>query len=166
MKKVNKAITIITIIISAFVLYALISPYLKQTVIESIDGYCLTIRGKYIIPYKYTKIMPPQEDFIKYEKNIPHGYEIGYIDKTHLIIYEVKGVSELNMPHIQYIIDSSYSLIDTMFQTRFTVCPIDDLFHPQICIHRESIDTCYIHGRPWAKLRPVAADVPSVAADL
>ena len=127
--------------------------YGRQTVIESIDGYYLTIRGDYIIPYKYTKIMPPQEDYIKYQRNNPHGFEIGYVDKTHLIIYDGKGISELNIPHFQYKIDSAYASIGTIFQTRFTVGSIDDYFHPQICIHRENIDTCYIHGKPWAKLR-------------
>ena len=153
MKKVNKAITIIAIIISAIVLYALISPYIKQTVIESIDGYCMTIRGKYIIPYKYTKIMPPKEDYIKYQKSIWYGYEISYIDKTHLIIYYVDDISEINMPHFQYIIDSTYVLVDTVFQTRFTVGAIDNPFNPQICINRKDIDTCYIHGMPWAKFK-------------
>ena len=153
MRKVIKAISLIVIICISITLFTLVSQYGKQTVIESIDGYCLTIRGEYLIPYKYTKIKPPQEDYIKFQKNNPHGFEIGYVDKTHLIIYDGKGISELNMPHIQYIIDSSYSSIDTIFQTRFTVGSIDNCFHPQICIHREGIDTCYIHGRPWAKLR-------------
>lgn len=152
MRKINKAITIIAIIITTIVLYSLISQYRKQTVIESIDGYCLTIRDEYLIPYKYTKVIPPKEDYIKVQKNNPYGFEIGYINKTHLIIYGGDGISEINLPHFQYVIDSTYVAIDTMFQTRFTVGAIDNPFHPQICINRKNIDTCYIYGRPWAKL--------------
>ena len=155
MRKIKKAITIIAIIITIIVLYSLISPYIKQTVIESIDGYCLTIRDEYLIPYKYTKVIPPKEDYIKFQKklqkNKSYGFEIGYINKTHLIIYDGKGISEINLPHFQYVIDSTYVAIDT-FQTRFTVGAIDNPFHPQICINQKNIDTCYIYGMPWAKL--------------
>lgn len=133
---------ILILSISAICLIAYYKVFKANYCIETIDGYCCTMKGLYFIPYKYTDILNPSMDYIKLVGDC-YGAEIGFVDSTHLILYGATSFSEVKLQHYSYIIDTTGQFRGSTSQTLIQFPPLGGYRHPEICIHRD-IDTCYL----------------------
>ncbi|MGP1515908.1 MAG: hypothetical protein ACTTJH_08160 [Bacteroidales bacterium] len=137
------------IVVGIFFLFVIIGCFYymnKPICFETKYGICVTWKGKYFMPYRYTNILfSPKDNYIKL-KTETKGLDLSFINKKTFIISCLdKDDYEIKMTDFNCLIDEKYVSWDNInYKVRFVFNYINGYRHPDIYLREDKSDICYI----------------------